>query len=171
MTLMASFRGHLTFSATLGAAYGGLLAWQLGVDWGTAAPAGGLTAVGGMLPALHSDSRIPVREMFGLAAVVVPLMFLRRLHHLTSLSDEKILVIIGATYLGIRHGLAYLFKRVTVHRGMFHSIPALLISGLATFLIFHHPDLRPRVFVAAGVMIGVLAHLVLGELYGVDFRG
>src|SRR5438874_5033340 len=74
--VMASFRGHLTFSATLGAAYGGLLAWQLGVDWGTAALAGGLTAVGGMMPDLDSDSGIPVREMFGLAAVVIPLMFL-----------------------------------------------------------------------------------------------
>ena len=59
---MASFRGHLTFSASLGAVYGGWLYWQLGVDWGTSALAAGLTAVGGMLPDLDSDSGIPVRE-------------------------------------------------------------------------------------------------------------
>ncbi|MFL5341062.1 MAG: metal-dependent hydrolase [Gemmataceae bacterium] len=168
---MANFRGHLTFSASLGATYGGLLAWQLGVDWGTSALAAGLTAVGGMLPDLDSDSGIPVREMFHLAAIVIPGMFLRRLHHGWQLADEQILVVVGAMYLGIRYGLSALFKRITVHRGMFHSIPAMLIAGLATFLIYHHPDNRPRVILAVAVMIGFLSHLLLDELYSVDFRG
>jgi len=168
---MASFRGHLAFSASLGAAYGGLLFWQLSADWGTAALAAGLTAVGGMLPDLDSDSGIPVRELFGLAAIVVPLMFLRRLHHSWQLTDEQILVVIGAMFLSIRYGLSYLFKRLTVHRGMFHSIPAMLIAGLATFLIYHHPDTRPRFMLAIGVMIGFFSHLLLDELYSVDLSG
>jgi membrane-bound metal-dependent hydrolase YbcI (DUF457 family) len=167
---MASFRGHLAFSASLGAVYGGLLGWHLGVDWATSALAAGLTCVGGMMPDLDSDSGIPVREMFGLTSVCVPLLLLPRLmkHHL---SPEQITVILGGLYLGIRHGLSYLFKRVTVHRGMFHSIPAMLIAGMIAFLVYHHSDFRPRVLIAAGVMIGFLSHLVLDELYAVDFRG
>jgi hypothetical protein len=167
---MASFRGHLAFSASLGAVYGGLIGWQLGVDWATSALAAGLTCVGGMMPDLDSDSGIPVREMFGLASVCVPLLLLPRLlqHGLT---PEQLTVILGGLYLFIRHGLSYLFKRVTVHRGMFHSIPALLIAGMITFLLYHHSDFRPRVLVASGVMIGFLSHLVLDELYAVDFRG
>jgi membrane-bound metal-dependent hydrolase YbcI (DUF457 family) len=167
---MASFRGHLAFSSSLGAVYGGMLGWQLGMDWATSALAGGLTCVGGMMPDLDSDSGIPVREMFGLFSVIVPLLLLPRLlKH--QLSPEQITVILGGMYLGIRYGLSYLFKRITVHRGMFHSIPALLISGMLTFLIYHHSEFRPRLLVSAGVMIGFLSHLVLDELYSVDFRG
>ena len=58
--VMASFRGHLAFSASLGAALGGLSWWQLGYDPGTAALAGGLTAVGGMMPDLVVN---PLREL------------------------------------------------------------------------------------------------------------
>ena len=76
---MASWRGHLTFSTGLGAAYGGLAFTQLGVDWPTAAVAAGFTALGGLLPDLDSDSGVPVRELFNLAAVAVPLALLRRI--------------------------------------------------------------------------------------------
>jgi len=167
---MASFRGHITFSSALGTVYGGFLWWQLGYDWGTAALAGGLTAVGGMMPDLDSDSGIPVREMFGLAAVFVPLLFLRRLisFHLT---EDQILVMLGTMFVLIRYGASRVFKQFTAHRGMFHSIPALLISGLATFLAYHHPNLQPRLMVSAGVMLGYFSHLLLDEIYAVDFRG
>lgn len=168
---MASFRGHLAFSASLGAVYGGLLSWQLGADWGTAALSAGLTAVGGMMPDLDSDSGIPVREMFGLAAVFGPLLFLRRLVYDFELSSEQILVVLGVLFIGIRYGLSHLFKRITVHRGMFHSIPAMLIAGLMTFLAYHHNDLRPRLMLSVGVAIGFFSHLLLDELYSVDFRG
>lgn len=167
---MASFRGHLMFSASLGAVYGGLSFWQLGVDWGPAALAAGMTAVGGMLPDLDSDSGIPVRELFGLAAVFIPLLFIRRLMHL-GLTPEQILVCLGAAFVTIRYGVSRLFKRLTVHRGMFHSIPAMLIAGMLTFLAYHNESIRPRIFLAVGVMVGFLSHLVLDELCSVDFRG
>jgi membrane-bound metal-dependent hydrolase YbcI (DUF457 family) len=167
---MASFRGHLTFSVSLGAVYGGLSYWQLGTDWGSSALAAGLTAIGGMLPDLDSDSGRPVRELFGLAAVFVPLILLRRLMY-EGLTSEQILVICGIAFLVVRYGLSAAFKRLTVHRGMFHSIPAMLIAGLMIFLGYHHHNYQPRAFMAIGVMIGFLSHLVLDEICSVDFRG
>ncbi len=167
---MASFRGHVTFSASLGAALGVMSWWQLGFDWGVAALAGGLTAIGGMLPDLDSDSGVPVREMFSLASVFGPLLLLSRLVK-SGLETEEMLVVMGVLYVGIRYGLSRLFKSVTVHRGMFHSIPMMLIFGLATFLVYHHPNLGPRILVSTGVMIGFLSHLLLDELCAVDFRG
>ena len=71
----------------------------------------------------------------------------------------------------IRYGLSHLFKHLTVHRGMFHSIPAMLIAGLIVFLLDHGSDLTVRLFLAGGVMIGFLSHLVLDELCSVDFMG
>src|SRR5438034_10691316 len=115
---MASYRGHLMFSTTLGAAYGGVAAWQLGYDWASAAVGGGLTALGGLLPDLDSDSGVPVRELFGLAGTLVPLVLLRRLAH-SGLSAEETLLAVAGLYLGIRYGLAKIFKAMTVHRGIF----------------------------------------------------
>src|SRR5262245_10744640 len=101
---MASYRGHLAFSTGLGVVYGGLSWWQLGVDPATAMLGAGLTAVGGLLPDLDSDSGVPVRELFNLAAVIGPLLILRRLIAL-ELSVEQILLALGLAYLAIRYVL------------------------------------------------------------------
>src|SRR5262245_61940118 len=137
---MASFRVPLSAASVLGAAYGGAGALWLGLDWGPVFLAFGVTAVGGMMPDLDSDSGIPVRELFGLAAVVVPLMLVRRLHHL-GLKPEEILAVLAGVYVVVRYGVSYLFKRFTVHRGMFHSVPAMLIAGLLVYLSDHRGDL------------------------------
>jgi hypothetical protein len=158
------------FSSALGAVYGGFAAWQLGLDWGPALLGAGLTTVGGLLPDLDSDSGVPVREMFGLFGTVVPLLLLRRLLHHQVPLDEALAIVAGA-YVVIRYGLSHVFKRLTVHRGMFHSTPAMLIAGLAVFLLDKGSDMPVRLFLAGGVMIGFLSHLVLDEIFSVDFMG
>jgi hypothetical protein len=174
---MAMFRGHITTSGTLGVGVGAFGAYYLHYDWGTACLAGGLTAIGGMLPDLDSDSGIPAREMFGLAAVFVPLLLVHRLQSL-HLTPEQLLVVLAAIYFGVRYGVSEVFRRLTVHRGMFHSVPAMMIAGLAVFLMYHQADkpiaadeLRERLYFAAGTMIGFLSHLVLDELYAVNLMG
>ena len=61
--------------------------------------------------------------------------------------------------------------KLTVHRGMFHSIPALLIASELTFLSYHSEEFRVRVLMAVGVGIGFLSHLVLDEMYSVQWDG
>src|SRR5262249_23133994 len=68
-------------------------------------------------------------------------------------------------------GLSDVFKRWTVHRGMFHSIPALFIAGLVCYLGYPSNQPRLRLFLAGGVMLGFLSHLVLDEICSVDFMG
>jgi hypothetical protein len=166
---MASYQGHLMFSSALGAVYGGAGAYYLGMDWGPVFLGAGLTTLGGLMPDLDSDSGVPVRELFGLAAVLTPLVLLPYLP--PGLTFDQRLVLLAALYLLIRYGLSRVFKRLTVHRGMFHSLPALLIAGLTTFLVYPSYDLGVRLFLAVGTMIGFLSHLVLDELCSVDFTG
>lgn len=167
---MASWRGHLTFSTTLGVAYTALSWWQLHVDWPVAAVGGLLAAVGGLLPDLDSDSGVPMRELSHLAAALVPFALLRRVAGI-GLSPEQALLLLAGTYLTVRYVLMNVFRKVTVHRGMFHSIPAMLIAGLLTFLALDHPSLESRLFFSVGVMLGFLSHLVLDELCSVDING
>ena len=170
---MAGFRTHITVSSGLGGVYGGVAVQPMNFSTETAVLAAGLTAVGGMLPDLDSDSGVPVREMFGLAAAVVPLMAIPRLNHM-GISLEGRLAFILFAYLIIRYGVSRVFKHLTVHRGMYHSIPAMLIAGLLVFLAYSnptHPDRPTRVLLAVGVMVGFLSHLVLDEIYSVNFNG
>lgn len=167
---MAGFRTHITVSGALGVIYGGAAVEPLGFPTETAILAAGLTTVGGMIPDLDSDSGVPVREMFGLAAIVVPLTMVPRLQYMGA-TQESILATLLFGYVIIRYGLARVFKRFTVHRGMFHSLPAMVVAGLVVYLGYHSAHRDIRILFAGGVMTGFLSHLVLDELYSVDIRG
>ena len=167
---MASYQGHLAFSSLLGAAYGGVAAWQWEMDWGPVFLGAGLTALGGLLPDLDSDSSVPVRELFGLSAAATPFLLVKRVMSY-GFSTEQTLVILCGVYLAIRYGARALFGKLTVHRGMFHSIPAMLIAGLMVFLVYHSPSAMVRLYLAGGIMLGFFSHLLLDELCGVDLMG
>ena len=167
---MASYKGHLSVSATLGTCYGAVGIWGWDLDWGPAFLGLGVTTLGGVLPDLDSDSGVPVRELFGLAAAAAPFLLWGRLRA-DGFSLEQTIVLLAAAYLLIRYGVSEVFKRATVHRGMFHSIPAMLIAGLLVFLGYDTPATWLRYYLAFGVMLGFLSHLILDELYSVDFMG
>ena len=84
---------------------------------------------------------------------------------------EELVVVMAGIYLFVRYGMSEIFKHITVHRGIFHSVPAMAIAGLAVFLLYHNPDPQMRIYLALGTMIGFLSHLVLDELCSVDFSG
>lgn len=167
---MASYRGHLTLSSVLGAAYGGWAAYQWQFDWGDVFLGAGLTTLGGVLPDLDSDSGVPVRELFGLSAAVVSLVAYPHIRE-QGFTLEQTLALLGGLYLFIRYGLSRVFRHWTVHRGMFHSIPAMLIAGLITYLALRVGGSIIRLYLAGGVMLGFLSHLVLDELCSVNLAG
>lgn len=166
---MAGFRMHMTVSTLTGMGYG-VAAVNLGFEPAAGMLAAGLTAVGGMLPDLDSDSGRPVRELSGLAAVVVPLLLVPRFLA-AGMSHEGILCALGVGYLIVRYGMAKIIRKMSVHRGMFHSIPAMLIAGLIVYLEYNSPNRGVRGLLAVGIMLGFLSHLVLDEIYAVDFNG
>jgi membrane-bound metal-dependent hydrolase YbcI (DUF457 family) len=168
---MASYRGHLAFASALGAAHGGLGFWYGYLDWGPAVLGASLTTVGGLMPDLDSDSGVPVRELFGAAATIVPLLIFSQLEIDFRFTVEQTLSICIGVYLLTRYVASGLFKRYTTHRGMFHSIPAMAIAGLAMYLIYHSPSRLIRSYLAVAVASGFLSHLVLDEIYSVDFNG
>jgi hypothetical protein len=166
---MAGFTTHITTSCTLGAGYA-CLGTYYGLPIEAAAVAGCLCGVGGMLPDIDSDSGVPLRETMSFFAAVAPMMLVDRFQHL-GWNYEQMVLAGAASYLMVRFGLAKLLKRFTVHRGMFHSIPALLIFTGVAFLVSGSTNLHLRYFKAGGVFIGVLSHLMLDEIYSIEWSG
>jgi membrane-bound metal-dependent hydrolase YbcI (DUF457 family) len=166
---MAGFRTHITASTALGIGYAAGAHYFFGVPPETCVLAGGLCSVSGMLPDLDSDSGVPLRESVAFAAAAVPVMMIRRFERLGMPLETMILAGMGI-YLVLRFGLATLLKKYTVHRGMFHSLPAALIAAELTFLIFDRDDLWLRYYTAGAVLVGFLSHLVLDEIWSIGFR-
>ncbi len=166
---MANFKTHLSFSTLIGAGYGTAAYVGFGVPLPTCILAGGLCSVSGMLPDIDSDSGVPLRESLAFGAAVVPMMLVDRLQQL-GLSTESIVLAGTAVYLFIRFVFARLLKMFTVHRGMFHSIPAAVIFGELAFLLASG-DVNIRLYKAAAVFLGYISHLMLDEIYSVEWSG
>ena len=167
---MAGYREHISVSGMCGACYGAAAVLLMGFTPEQAGLAAMLTWLAGMLPDLDSDSGKPIQEVFSLAAAAVPLVMMRRLFRWAG-STEGALLAAALIYAAVRYGAAALLKRVSVHRGMFHSLPAMLIAAEAAFLAFGTDEWRVRLLLAGGVAIGFLSHLVLDELYSVQWDG
>lgn len=131
--------------------------------------AGTLCSVSGMLPDLDSNSGRPLREATALGAAVIPMLMVDRLQKMELKQDTMVLIAIIA-YVVIRFVLAEIFRRYTVHRGMWHSIPAAAICGMVAFLVMSHEDITIRLFKTSGVVLGFLSHLILDEIWSIDFR-
>jgi hypothetical protein len=166
---MAGFRTHVTTSSVLGVAYGAG-AWHFyDVPAPTCVLAAGLCGVSGMLPDLDSGPGVPLRESVAFAAAVVPMLMVHRMHQMDLAAETMVLVGAGV-YLGIRFGVSRLLKWYTVHRGMFHSIPGALIAAELGFLLSFNPDVTLRLYKAGAILVGFMSHLVLDEIYSVEFK-
>ncbi|TWU43882.1 hypothetical protein Q31b_14140 [Novipirellula aureliae] len=167
---MADFKTHITGSTIVGVVYGYWGASTQGMSIESAILAGGLCSVSGMLPDLDSDSGIPLRETSMFCAAVVPMLMLHRFRDL-ELSHEAMALAAMMIYIGIRFVLVEFFKRYTVHRGMWHSIPAAAIAGLLAYLAMPSQSEAVRVYKSLAVVVGFIVHLSLDEIWSLDFKG
>jgi len=164
---MAGFKTHITFSSILGAGYGTAAYFLYDVPIPSCILAGGLCGVSGMLPDLDSGPGRPLHESMAFAAAVIPVMLIHHLQQM-GLSHEMIIIIGAALYLLIRFGGAWLLQRFTVHRGMFHSIPAAAIFGEIGYLLASG-DTNLRLYKAGAVVLGYMSHLFLDEIWSIEW--
>lgn len=167
---MADFKTHITTSTVCGFGLGATAYFGFNYPLDQSLLATGLCSIAGMLPDLDSDNGVPVRELFSLAAAAVPLLMIERFQHM-ALSAEQVVLAGFGIYLGIRFGVSSIFKRFTVHRGMWHSLPAAFLSASLAFFICSSEDLKLRLFKSLAVFIGFCSHLVLDEIYSIDLSG
>ena len=166
---MAGFKTHVTFSSLLGCGYAGA-GYVYGMPVETSLVGGALCGFSGMLPDLDSDYGVPLRETMCFASATIPMLLLDRFASLGLRHDQMVLVAVSL-YLLMRFGVTSMIRKYTVHRGMFHSIPAgLIFAGLA-FLVCGSADIEMRYYKSGGVLLGFMSHLILDEIYSVEWKG
>ena len=167
---MADFKTHITASTIAGAAYGYWGSATQGMPLESSLVAAGLCSVSGMLPDLDSDSGVPLRETTMFASAVVPMLALGRFREL-EMSPESMVLAAGLIYILLRFVIAEFFKRYTVHRGMWHSIPAAVSAALLAYLIMPSAEEVVRIYKTLAVFLGFMIHLILDEIWAVQFKG
>lgn len=165
---MAAFPQHMQFSTVIGVGYAAATYWWVGHELPHCIVAGGLCSLCGMMPDLDSDSGRPLREMIPLLAAIGGIV---TFHRLGTESPDMRLLLAAGTYFLIRYGVAFIIKRWSEHRGMFHSIPAMLIPTLLVFLVWTKRTHSEGFTIAGGVALGYFSHLLLDEIYAIDFHG
>lgn len=131
-------------------------------------------AVGSTAPDIDSDTSVPFHVTFGtlsLSAAAAVLVFA-----LDRWPGDWLYVVGLPLAAGAFVWLAvgWLFRRLTRHRGMVHSIPAAALAGLVAFMVSTRLGLaeRPAFLLSAAFVVGYVLHLVLDEVYAaVNFHG
>jgi hypothetical protein len=164
---LADFKSHITGSTLVGIGYGywGIATQSMSIENGMLAA--GLCAVSGMLPDLDSDSGVPLRETSMFVAAIVPILMIERFKDL-GFSHEGMALAAMLLYLGIRFVAIDFFKRYTVHRGMWHSIPAAASAGLLAYLLMPCQSEAVRIYKSLAVVLGFTVHLSMDEIWSID---
>lgn len=166
---MADFKTHITTSTVVGIGYGAA-GYFLGVPPDTAMLAAGMCSVSGILPDLDSGSGIPLRETIAFSAAIIPMFMIHRFSEF-GLSHESMVLAAGLIYVAVRFGVGEIFKRYTVHRGMWHSLPAAATVCLLAFLACTDENIDARWYKASAALLGFMVHLILDELWSIEMRG
>jgi membrane-bound metal-dependent hydrolase YbcI (DUF457 family) len=169
IALMAGFKMHIGTSTVLGIGYAAAAYFLWDMPIPACVLSAGLCGASGMLPDIDSDTGVPRRESMAFAAAAVPMLMIDRFHQM-GLSFETIALAGMGIYLGIRFGVAALIGKLTVHRGMWHSLPAAAIAGLLAFVVCASQQMDLRLLKAGAVVLGYMSHLALDEIYSIDLR-
>jgi hypothetical protein len=166
---MANFNTHLSIASVAGTG-AALVAVNVHLIAGADMP--GLIflgALGGLLPDIDASNSRPVKLLFNVLALMGVAGVLQIFKD--SYSPYPLLLIVTGAYLFIRYGLFALFNRLTVHRGVFHSVlAALFFALLMTCISYHflHWDVLHAWLNGIFIALGFIVHLLLDELYSVD---
>jgi len=128
--------------------------------------------IGGILPDLDSENSKPIQISFKIISVILPFIVI------LFISGNMSIVGILTTWLITSAILHFLFFRafinLTVHRGIFHSIPMGLLLGQVTIMMLNtifSIDIILSTLSGIFLFFGFIIHLVLDELVSLNALG
>ena len=125
--------------------------------------------LGSVLPDIDLEDSRPGRAMFAGLGVFFSFAVLFSLERKYSIAEMLVLWL--GTLLFVRYVAKEIFFRISYHRGVWHSVLAMVFCSFVTAWIYSNLLGKDEgvAWLAAGFLaIGFLTHLVLDEIYSVD---
>ncbi len=167
---MANFNTHVGIAAIAAGSAATLLLKAQFVSIPDALLLTAAGTIGGIAPDIDLGSSKPGRLLFlalGILASVFGVISL-----IEHLSTTELWMVGLLVFIGVRYGLWFIFSKITVHRGSIHSVVAGITAGFATAAGLYHWAEVPATlawYTAIVLFAGFMIHLLLDELYSVDF--
>ena len=161
---MAGFKTHLAGGVLTGAGASAISFLSFDLNIIQAFSVFVMGSLGGILPDLDSDSGKPLTLLFGTISVLLPALLLNRIVRQTSVSPEFLVSYFVCCYFLINSLICELVKKITVHRGIMHSVPFAVLSGEFSYLLFISSGHDMATIIGLSIFAGCLVHLILDEL-------
>ena len=174
---MASFKTHLSSGVILAvASVVATVVFALipTTEWQMFFSVAFAVMVGAIAPDIDSDSGIPFHVTFGLLALVAGELAFLFVWKNVSQDPQTLFVYPVMVVVAVWAIIGPIFKKLTRHRGMAHSIPAAIFAGLLLFTVTVRVGFQDWEAFLLGVAfsMGYILHLVLDELNSaVNFHG
>lgn len=175
---MANFKEHLVYGVGVSSICSITGYWQFGLTEVQSIASFILGSLASLAPDIDHPDGIPgeilSEILIALAPITLSLYFFPKYffpkYNIHQFNIEHWIVVFCVVYLIIKYSCLYLIPKLTVHRGIFHSLPAGIICAEIVFLLFPHVPLANRITIAAIAMLGYVTHLIVDEIYGVDWK-
>ena len=167
---MAQFKTHLAGGVIAGAGVSALGIFTYELNLIQACAIFVIGSVGGLLPDLDSDSGKPLVLVFELISVLIPTLLFINFIRQEWTSPEFLICYFTFSYLFINYVVCAAIKRLTVHRGIMHSVPFALFCGGIGYLLFASSGKEIAIIAGLAVFAGCLVHLVLDELNSLTLK-
>lgn len=128
-------------------------------------------SLGGILPDIDSDNSHSLSILFG--ALGFTAAALSTLYTVDQLPLWQVWGACAIAFLTVLFPVRFLFESMTVHRGIFHSLIAAIAMALAITCGLFQLGLTAKNswFIGGFIGFGYVLHLLLDEIYAVDFSG
>ena len=168
---MANFNTHFMVASGESAVVSGTLLSMEVVSPEEAVIAFLLGIFGGLLPDIDSARSTAIKVGFNVFSLLVTAMvvFIKS----STYSLIEMFIVAGFVFSGIRFTFLDFFRKISKHRGMFHSIPVAFIFGIVVSILMQYFfSINSLVAWVYGFMIttGYFVHLILDEIYSVDLE-
>jgi len=172
MALMADFNTHIFTATAVGAVYATVATKGLALETEPALLLAVMTAIGGVLPDIDLKASTPSKALFLVLGAVVAILCM--IQHVNRFSVLELLVFGAVLFVAVRYVLWGAFHHFTVHRGSLHSVIASVMFGVGAVVLCHRGwsfAVDVSWLAGIGVFLGCITHLLLDEIYSVDFTG
>lgn len=173
---MANFNTHLSVAGVVSVALATAGIYVQFISVGTAVFCALLGTIGGLLPDIDLHYSRPAKKGFYWASIFLATLTAVLYASYQTGVDKVVhaLVLWVVAFCVLKFGIFELFNRLTVHRGMVHSVPYMAMFALLTVYGAFY-GLKMTAFVSwvfgAFVFVGALVHLLLDEWYSVNLLG
>lgn len=130
---------------------------------------GSMCTLSNFLPDIDSPSSKPITILRGILSTCITgyLLFILPYKDFTTYFLTAI-----SSYLVLQYVLRYILGYISVHRGMFHSIPAIVIWGCIIYNVSEESGNTFQTSITISAASGYFFHLIVDELYAmIDISG